>query len=421
MKRALTLSALVLFCGCAISAQTEEKDNLYRANAGSVKITPEKFSFMGGYRTDPPRVAENTHDDLYARCLALQGAEGKQIIFVSLDLVAFLRHDVELVKAKLREKGIDVAGVFISATHTHSSPDTVGIWGGRDENYMTALREKIAALVLKTVANLKDAEVYVTQTSGAPLNRNDKPSGLDNKITTLFVKESGSNKLVSVLVNFGCHPETVGKDNKSYSADFPGALSLQIDGMLACPVLFVNGALGGMVTVNPVVLTNSQKGFEQTDEFSQNLVEKTFPPAISTKYYHQLNNRVEVKVFGMSLAIDNPALEEALEKGVIPSTPTTYEHSTIYAEAAVVNLGSFKIAIVPGEPTPDVSRNIQNLIGGDGPVAPVIFSLTNGEIGYILASENYDLPCFEQEREKSLGRKTGDAVLESFSKFAPVK
>jgi hypothetical protein len=106
--------------------------------------------WLAGYRGDRP--ALRVHDDLSVRALAL--SEGKNtVLFIAVDCVGYLFDEISRVKKILQEKhGLDPSRILIAATHDHSGPDTIGLWGpggksGRDPAYLAFLRERIVECI----------------------------------------------------------------------------------------------------------------------------------------------------------------------------------------------------------------------------------------------------------------------------------
>ncbi|MFX1346984.1 MAG: neutral/alkaline non-lysosomal ceramidase N-terminal domain-containing protein, partial [Promethearchaeota archaeon] len=84
--------------------------------------------FLAGFGDPGERPAQAVHDDIYARCLILE-YNGKTIVFVALDLIGYMIDQVEIVRGIVEiNYGIDADNVIIACTHTHSGPDTLGLW-----------------------------------------------------------------------------------------------------------------------------------------------------------------------------------------------------------------------------------------------------------------------------------------------------
>jgi hypothetical protein len=94
----------------------------------SVDITPDKPVALSGLRS--LRISQKAETPLTATALALESRDGKKCldtaIIVSCDIVAIRQGVLEKVRQKVEQKNkdIDTAKIFLSATHTHAGPVT---------------------------------------------------------------------------------------------------------------------------------------------------------------------------------------------------------------------------------------------------------------------------------------------------------
>src|SRR5262249_54799222 len=98
----LWLCAAVLLVGPpARSNEPEEKG--WKAGVAKVNITPDKLMWMSGYgnRTKP---AEGKLQDLWAKALVLEDAQGHRGVFLTMDLVGIDRELSVAVRDELKKK-----------------------------------------------------------------------------------------------------------------------------------------------------------------------------------------------------------------------------------------------------------------------------------------------------------------------------
>lgn len=409
-------------------AQQPEPVYNFRAATGLAIITPAVNLPMGGFNIN--RVSIGVHDDLYARCVILQCPEGPPLVLVALDFVGFIRYDVVMVKKVLaEEKDFDTDQIFIFATHQHSGPDTVGIWGdsplplpplvrsGRNESYMREVRGKIIQLIKDTNRKLEEAQIFFASADAPGFSKNRRmPRELDTKISSLFVR--GRWGTIATLVNFGCHPEGLDRDNQLITADFPGYLVRRIEEKIGGTAIFVNGLLGGMVSISSEKLENKKSGFPQAEELGRKLAD-TLLSSCSETYRLDCHLRVQTKV--VSIPLENVGFHEAFKLGVIPNIPETFDQRSgkVLTEVSIVTLGNVHLVMVPGEMIPGLGMKIKNWIVEKQPgVTPVVCCLANDEIGYILPSEDFFTPLYKYEHTMSLGQKTGDIICETLKTMA---
>ena len=115
------------------------------AGAASVDITPSLGCHLCGYFTD--RVADNIHDPLHAKAIALRSGE-TTLGLVVCDVIDVPVEVVAAAKGRIQElTGIPPSHILISATHTHTGPSIVGALGTpKDEKYGQETAPRIASL-----------------------------------------------------------------------------------------------------------------------------------------------------------------------------------------------------------------------------------------------------------------------------------
>lgn len=420
---------LLLSCQNTSSHDTDQdircecKDNngthaTFKAAAGKIKITPDHNLYLGGF--SPTRFSEGVHDDLYARCLIIECPTGQRLALISLDLVGFIRYDVLLVKKELADKKIiDPNVVFIFASHQHSGPDTIGIWGkesvppliksGRDEKYIQEVRQKIVELVQRVAANMEEAQIsFYNKVSAKGFSKNIRiPEELDESLNVVHVV--GGKNTIATLVNFGCHPEALSRRNKSITADFPGYLMKKLEEELGGTALFTNGLLGGMVSLNKSDLRHRESGFERSEEVGHKLAERVFESFAEGGISVEGNLRIQRKI--VKIQLNNPVFKEALKLKLIPVSEEIYKNGNIYTETSIISLGKLKIILVPGEMIPGLGLEIKALVKKMAPDSyPMIFGLANDEIGYILPAKDFYSELYKYERNVSLGPDTSNMI-----------
>ena len=244
----LALGLGVLFAAPARAALT--------AAAGKVDITPDlkhERVWMAGFGATGRR-PRGVHDPLYAHLLVL--SDGKMMVAIaSFDLLGVYAKDVEDLR---RWSGFDQPGryLLVAATHTHSGPDTVGLWGpwigksGVNMKYHERLKRAAAAELKRLVSELKPARLAAAETRIDPrgLCRDSRdPRVIDPYLRVLSIKGT-DGKAISTVVNWSCHPEVLGPDNRLITADFPGPVCSRIEDKTGGECVYLTGVIGGLMT-----------------------------------------------------------------------------------------------------------------------------------------------------------------------------
>ena len=148
-----------------------------------------------------------------------------------------------------------VAHLTVSATHNHEGPDTLGLWGrppfvtGVDPAYLKRVEDAIVQAVRAAVADLKPASAEVGAAGAAELvvdNRLPEVK-LDTLVAVRF-RDPATGQKLGVLVQWNSHPETLGSANTAVSADFVGHAVRAAERAEGCPVVYLTGAVGGLMT-----------------------------------------------------------------------------------------------------------------------------------------------------------------------------
>ncbi|NPV09098.1 MAG: hypothetical protein HPY83_14175 [Anaerolineae bacterium] len=143
-----------------------------KAGAARSCITPTVGTHMCGYFSD--RLATDIHDDLYAKAIVLDNGEAS-VALVVCDLIALLKEDIVVLKERASAlTGIPEDHIFVSCTHTHTGPASVGALGTpRDEAYMETAMVRAADSVKMAQERLVEAEAGVAAATcpGETFNR----------------------------------------------------------------------------------------------------------------------------------------------------------------------------------------------------------------------------------------------------------
>jgi len=156
---------------------------------------------------------------------------------VSIDCVGYFKGEMDLIRALVADADVDY--VVISATHSHESRDTAGLWGietgetGLNPLFMQRVREQAAAAIRAAVADLEPANVQYANfrtrdmEGGVPRYQGDirDPIVVDDEVRIMrFLRAGSTTETIATLVNWASHPEYSGDSNTLLSSDFVHAL-----------------------------------------------------------------------------------------------------------------------------------------------------------------------------------------------------
>ncbi|MBM4361911.1 MAG: neutral/alkaline non-lysosomal ceramidase N-terminal domain-containing protein, partial [Deltaproteobacteria bacterium] len=201
--------------------------------------------YMGAYGIGSSRgAATAVHDRIYSRAMVLRsGCES--IAMVILDTPGNSNRVLAAIAEGVAEKTtITREGLYVGATHSHSSPDLQGLWGGVSDAYKARLISLVVQSVTRAYEAAVPADVTVSRGTGPNRNRRDW-NMTDDELTVLDAKAKDGSR-IGTLVNFAAHPVVLGMSNREISRDFCGYTVDSLEESLGAKdrVLFFNGAQG---------------------------------------------------------------------------------------------------------------------------------------------------------------------------------
>src|SRR5262245_40937718 len=236
-----------------VSSVAAQDGTALRAGFAAVDITPDlggdKPIYMAGYGMG--RKAAAVHDPLYARTVVLASGD-ERIAIACVDLVGLQYPAVKAIRAKLAE----FRYVLVASTHNHEGPDVIGIWGrgplhrGVDDDYLDRIVEKVVAAIYQAADHLAPvSSAYGTAEDESLLRDSRLPDVKDGVLRAIRLNRGGSAALAGLIVQWNCHPESLGSKNKLVTADFPWATVAALERKYKCPVVYLSGAVGGLMSL----------------------------------------------------------------------------------------------------------------------------------------------------------------------------
>jgi hypothetical protein len=243
-------------------------DGRLHAAATSVVITPDSENhpcplYMGG--TGMNRLAEGVHDDLEAQVLVL-ARDDLHAVVVSMDLVGLEAPDTIRMQARVAALGLDPAHLVVSCTHTHSGPDTIGVWGpdegvtGRCPPYHDFLAEALGQAVDGLRGTLRPVTVAAGEVpvdeplsnEASLLGDSRHPLVRNNRVVAARLA-TPEGETVATLVNWHNHPEAM-IEHDVFSADFPRWTRRALEAAWGGTAIYLSGTVGGLMT--PIDVTS---------------------------------------------------------------------------------------------------------------------------------------------------------------------
>ncbi|MCD6291267.1 MAG: neutral/alkaline non-lysosomal ceramidase N-terminal domain-containing protein [Anaerolineae bacterium] len=379
------------------------------------KITPDLTQqpvYLAGFGRN--RVATAIHDDLWARSLVISDGV-TTIALVALDLIGLFRDDVLAIWEELSRREVEVDGTIIASTHTHSGPDTLGLWGpdlhtsGVDHAYLGWLRAQITDAIGEAAQNLRPVRLRAATRPVPGLARNAREADiLDDELSVLRVEDEQGVALATVT-NFPCHPEVLWKENTIITSDFPHFLRAAIEADGGGLAIHFSGDLGGMMTPNV-----SDHTFAEAQGMGERLAEIALDALAEAPTF--IPEQVRWYPSEFDVVMNNPLLETARRRGLIHRQMTATNGETVVTTGVyLLALGPVQMLALPGEVLPRLGLKLRHLLPGP---YRFLIGLANDELGYILdesefhVPRNYFDPEDAYEESMSIGPRMGPMVYE---------
>ncbi len=376
------------------------------------------------------RAANGINDDLWARTMIIDDGTTR-IALVVLDLMGFMHDDVIDVRNQI-PAGAGITYTIIATTHNHQGPDLVGMWGksvlksGVNRDYLEFVKVRTVQSVMEAVNNLRPARLELSEDmNGAAYLVDDtrKPEVFDSGLRFIRVVDRENANTLGTLAAWGNHPETVWSRNLLISSDFPHYMREGIEkgvyngDTLFMPgtggtTLYVNGAIGGLMTTNPGLAVPDPFTGEEFKEPSFDKAEAQGKQLAllalrSMEKPLEVIDSASISIIAqtLSLPIKNSIFRLATMIGIFPRGSAGW--MKMRSEISAFTIGEISFATLPGEVYPEIiNGGIEAPEGRDFIIDPLevpsvremmpgrfkfVIGLANDEIGYIIPKSQWDV------------------------------
>lgn len=419
-------------------------------------LTPEDITadtyYIAGYNTNNP--AKGVLDDMYAKAVYLDDNTGRGgVVLCAIDCVGISRKDINDIRKIVIESGEipSLKSINIASTHSHSAIDTQGLWGknflsdGKNESFMQSLKEKTADAIIKAYKAREDGKLFFGTAVAEGMQADTRtPIEYSNIITSIRFEPENGNK-DTYIVNFNSHAEGLGSKTTVVSADYPAYMTEEIQKQTGgANVLFVNGAVGGLITGDQI------DNFLKSDTFdcvgyTKDYGRKLANYVLGITNEKELSPVINIKSETISVVCDNTALLLARFLGVLnnDTEKTGFTEVSIISEVSYMELGNNQVGIfmIPGELYPELETgaflSAEESANGFEAEYKVLSEMTdcehsfvlglcNDELGYIIPDNDFllhewlpyfNIPYDSMERKhyeetNSVGPDTARTILE---------
>ena len=386
----------------------------FRAAIAVRDVTPDPLLPVSG-GAGPSNPANSKIGKLTVRALTLEN-DGTRISICSTDFLGF--PGVLCEKVRKRVRGIRPENILIGATHNHSAPDCYGFPDqtgktAADIEYINSVCAKLAEAVNETVTELRPASVKIaTGDARGKIAYNYYAEQLYDRRCDVIQILDKQRKPFATLVNYACHPEVIGPGQGILCPDFVGPLYDRIRQRTGGAGIFVNGALGGMVTADCRGPDGKDiQTWDQCVRIGNLLADEALRIVAGASV------RDNPGLFCGNTTIKFPVENDAL-RTIVKLSPLGFEldeSGCVSTQVNVVNIAGAQILTIPGEALPNMGYYLKRKMHGEH---NLLFGLTNDAFGYIMVKEDFDsFDRYEYITRTCLGEMTGEILIEQALKF----
>ena len=227
MRRIVSILAGFCLLAAAILSCTAEGDG-YLFNYRVAEISTTDSTVLAGFAARDG-LSDGVHRDLMSHCLVLQ-KDGEKICIISNDLMEVGIETADGIRKAISEQsGLPLDHILMHCIHTHSAPRTGG-WCAKEGQPNHAYAQKVRRVVVDNAvaAILDDAAFrpfemeFGKGSSDINYNRCDKEGFCNKDAYVLRLVDPKTRKPLVSMVNYSCHPVSLGPGSYKVSTDFPG-------------------------------------------------------------------------------------------------------------------------------------------------------------------------------------------------------
>ena len=410
-------------------------------------ITPPPNIYARSWGSALHDAAEGIHRPLLVTSLFLRGGDPQlELYLVCFDLGWWYdnAHELEIRKAIVAQSGIRDEQLLTHMGHTHSGPITnlqnLEREGGHlIPPYRETIVEGAVAVIKESKANAQPAVLSWAE-GRCNLARN-RDLVLDNETFLCSVNPDGptddtvlvgrltdaKGKIIATLVNYACHPVSLGGGNKLISPDYYGAMREVVERDTGgAPCLFLHGASGDMTplrsyesdtaiadqngrqlgyaalsTLTGMLPPEQEIAFDRIEDSGARLGRwslRSKPASTSLKITRSntelpyVDLPTEAELLKALHGCNDRPLKERLERRLMVRRDVGAGKSR-QVSTTLVQIGDAFLVGAPAEPYSVFQKEIRACFPGH---AVAVLNIVNGNVGYLAPAETYSKPGLYQ-------------------------
>lgn len=400
--RVVCIVALIL--GFALAAPAA-----FQAGVAVRDVTPDPLLPVSG-GAGPSAPATEVKSALTVRALVFEQG-GERVAIVGADFLGFPGSLCDRVRAQV--PGIPPENILIGSTHTHSAPDMYGFPDGQgghsaDLDYVDMVVDRMAEAINEAVDNLQPASLKINtgEAEGKIAYNYYAPQLYDPRCHVIqAIAEDG--EAIATLINYAIHPEVLSSRGGILSPDLCGPLYDRVEEQGGGTAVFMNSALGGMVTAdNRGPDGRSVRTWEECVRIGTLLADE----ALRIVADAPVQDNPQLYCVARDVTFDVDSEEIRMIASMSPVGMTMNPDNTVTTQLNLVNIGNAQILTMPGEVMPNIGYYLKRNMNGEH---NFLFGLTNDAYGYIMAKVDWNsFRRYTYVSSLNLGEYAGERLIE---------
>lgn len=349
-----------------------------RAGASEVVFTPTGEDWLGHPYT--------VHDDLKARTIVFSDGE-LTVGFVGADLFGMGWNETFEMRRRAHDLGVDV--LIIAMSHNHAAGDTIGVYGHYPAEYIAQIQDRVTEGVKLALEDLRPVRSITSYSTELPMDgtrvvdlfRNARNPGVMDPTVSVMQVMADSGEPIATVVHFACHVESLEAGPREISADFPGYMCDRIKEDGGGQAVFLNGAVGGMVSGD-----NFARTHESSREMGLQLA--SLVKALAGKATPVAGHAFDADVRRIEIPMTNDDFAPLYDSGL-----RNLYRGRVVSDMMYVRLGEAQFVTIPGELLPEVSFEILEHMNG---YPAMLVGLANDELGYLIPPYDFRQGFYEE-------------------------
>jgi hypothetical protein len=309
---------------------------------------------------------------------------------------------------------LPVSHIVLASDHSHSAPDTLGVWGGPARGYLDLVKHQVVSAVTRAYASRVYANLRAGHSDASDLVYNQACSeGLNQSPEAAYPGpdlcatpgKDGMVRVVQATSPSGRHPLTfmafaahaTAGGGQGIHGDWPQFLSDELSRRYGGTGLAMVGALGGTQPCRPTCsfTKHTNPGYNVKDRKTAIVLNYAAHVTDALAHTRRVTGPVAAAQGFIREPIVGPAVTALFAAGQYGGARLLRNHEppwvnaqTIRTVVGALRIGNVVLAATPGEGFPRIRQDIADAVG-PAAIEVMTLGLANDQLGYLIAPASY--------------------------------